>query len=75
MFSPETSYWVSQEQHRDRLEQIKRRQLVRLAEHQHPRRGWHQRSCRRLGRRLQQWGRQLEGYGTAPASNIASADM
>lgn len=71
MFSPETNYLVSQEQHRDRLMEIERGRLVRLVENQKPNHHWRRNASRQLGRRLQQWGRRLEGYGNAATPNTA----
>ncbi|RMF06041.1 MAG: hypothetical protein D6768_00030 [Chloroflexi bacterium] len=74
MFSPEVNYWVSQEQHRDRLLELERHRLVRLVENQKPGRHWHRKASRRLGRRLQQWGHRLEGYGSSATPKTAPAD-
>jgi hypothetical protein len=67
MLPNEVSYLVSLEQHRDRLRELERHQLIQLAGRQRPaNRGIHRRVVAWIGGQLVRWGLALQGYGPRP---------
>ena len=69
MHSLEIDYLVMQEQHKDRLRNIEREQLLQVAKLQH---GIDLKSYRKatrwLGKQMVKWGSKLQGYDTTSPS-------
>jgi len=64
MFSNETNYLVSLEQHQDRLRGLERHQLIQLAGRQQPaNQEIHRRIVAWIGGRMVRWGLALQQYG------------
>ena len=68
MLSPETTYLVKQEQHKDRIRQLQQQQLLQQVELNKSRWETHKKVAGWLGNRMVTWGAKLESYGTATHS-------
>ena len=75
MFSPETSYLVHQEQHKDRLREIEHQQLLQAAGLQ----GVSLKSSRKavswLGTQMVKWGSKLQGYDVTPSTKHMAVEI
>lgn len=68
MLSPETIYLVKQEQHKDRLQQLQKQQLLQNAGLNSAQWNAHKKAVSWLGNRMVKWGAKLEGYGSTTHS-------
>ena len=68
MLSPETTYLVKQEQHKDRLQQLRQQQLLQQVGLNKSRWETHKKVAGWLGNRMVKWGVKLESYSTATHS-------
>lgn len=66
MFSPETNYWVCQEQHKDRLRKLARQQALQgIKEQNVVTFKLHQRAIGWLGTQMVVWGSKLQVYSAS----------
>ena len=72
MLTPETNYIMAIEQHKDRIHNFERRQLLEAAHHDTQKQSWYRQVCRQTGRLLKTWGARLEHYGDPASSKTIS---
>ena len=70
MLSPETTYLVKQEQHKDRIRQLQQQQLLQQVGLNNEHDATYKKAIGWLGNRMVKWGAKLENYGT-PAHSKA----